>query len=93
MRFEKSTQIEEDFHSTILEQDVAVEGSVTVKGYHNKATYDDPEDWDFNITDWSIEFFLYDENENKIKSGEELDKILKDEFIDWMYDHSERFID
>lgn len=93
MRFEKSTQIEEDFYSELLEQDVAVKGSVTVKGYHNRATYKDPEDWDFNITDWNIEFFLYDENENKTKAIKELDKILKDEFIDWMYDHSERFID
>ena len=39
MRFEKSTQIEEDFYSGLLEQDVAVKGSVTVKGYHNRATY------------------------------------------------------
>ena len=31
MRFEKSTQIEEDFYSGSLEQDVAVKGSVTVK--------------------------------------------------------------
>ena len=55
MRFEKSTQIEEDFYSGLLEQDVAVKGSVTVKGYHNRATYNGPEDWNFNITDWNIE--------------------------------------
>lgn len=57
MRFEKSTQIEEDFYSELLEQDVAVKGSVTVKGYHNRATYNDPEDWDFNITDQNIELY------------------------------------